>query len=34
MDEAAKAEKMMKIFMTDQYIELKRLFYSGKIEFN
>lgn len=34
IDEAAKAEKMMKIFMTDQYIELKRLFYSGKIEFD
>ena len=34
MEQAEKAEKAMKIFMTDADIAFKRLFYAGKVEFN
>ena len=34
MEQAEKAEKAMKIFMTDTDIAFKRLFYAGKVEFN
>ena len=34
MEQAEKAEKAMKIFMTDADIAFKRLFYAGKVDFN
>lgn len=34
MDDAVKAERSMRIFMSDQEIKFKRLFYSGDVEFN
>lgn len=34
MEDAVKAERSMRIFMSDQEIKFKRLFYSGDVEFN
>lgn len=34
MEDAVKAERSMRVFMSDQEIKFKRLFYSGDVEFN
>ena len=33
MDYKEKAERAMKIFMSDQEIKFKRLFYAGEVDF-